>query len=420
MPGYFQEIFNVSFLHDYYYNGMCSDLKVHLPDETKSLLELYQLRFVRDERTAGHSFCVMMKGEDNGSGFVPQKAPSETFEMVFLLELKKEQLASYTNLPERAANEALYFYNRDSKNVAPNLLFDDSSRDGSTNKLIYQTIFTYGKAFKHSFIGASAGSLTVTLKRGNSVVQSYLVSSGTDNFTVHVDASNLPSGHYTLDTGTETIPLYLLDEAPKKPVFALVEIEHSLEAENEKPFKYDNPTAYRIQLERLDRHWRYYVIAKQSMGNLTIDPITTASTPYPSSIAFTKVNSYSTAEAGTISNLEEVYGTFQSIVLFKSDVPLPAYQGNLQGIRLMNGSTAVMKNLPNPSPGSKNAEQVVCIAPSVTFPIDPSLDSADLYGTFPSKGSKESGGETVTSELEGGALTSTGTVDEKGNSGKNK
>ena len=348
MAGYHQEIFNVSFKHDFHLGGYCKDFKVHVPAETQELLDLYKCRLFQGDRTGGHALSVVMKGEKSGNELDPQSPPTEPFDLVFLLEAKKEGMHQYTTLPECAPQEALYFYNRTSESGA-NLLYDDSARDGD-GKLIHETIFVYGKTFTHGFQSAAGDTITVVLKHEEAAVQSYTVSSTTTDYSVSVDASNLPSGHYILSTGSEDIPLYLLDEAPENSVFALVKVTHDA---SEKPFRYSDSTKYELQLERSDRRWQYYVVAKQSMGNLNIPTITGTGDPFPADINFVKMTEFNSEETALLTKLQDIYGIATPITAFESTDPLPLYEGQLSGVQLFNSTTLVVDNLPNPPAASK-------------------------------------------------------------------
>lgn len=383
MAGYFQEIFNVELLHNYYATEPGQDFMVHVPKETRTLMDLYKLQLSPDGPGKVNTFGLLMEGSKD-TEFTPDTEASEAFSLAFLLELKNANLPNFTVLPDLAPNEVLHFYNRDSDTGGPNYLYDNLDRDGVTGKLNHATIFLYSKSFSHTFSGTANSTLTVTLNYNGEPVRTQAVSSLGDEYTVAMDVSNLPSGQYVLDTSEASIPLYLVDELPSKPLLAMVEIRHTTETGSEIPFQYSEPTKYKVQLERLDVFWKYFVVAKQSMSGLHIDAIASPPSPYPSPVSFTEI-SPGAEEAETMAQVQDIYGTSHPILVFKSDDVLPYSDVKLVGLQLSSSSATVIENLPNPPLGSSRTDQVLCIAPSFVFPIDERLDNADDYQKSPSK-----------------------------------
>ncbi|TMI64919.1 MAG: hypothetical protein E6H07_03095 [Bacteroidetes bacterium] len=330
-------IFEVEFLHDYYSNKSCDDIKV-IPSATcRTILQQHGLRFI-----ASHGrFKVFAKvTEKNGKNFINSPLP-ENCALSFLLALNNSTFQTFTRLDLKANQKDRFYFNNLLNNKQGDTLHlaADTTEKKAGNKDLIQ--FVKGSFQFTANADVPEKSIKIEYTDTGAILQQVL--NENENISrkqFSFDLSGMPTGRAALKNGAATEEkFYVANTADPQNVFGVVEIfyRQSLNAAYqflEKDNVSDNfqvkGKKYTIHFANRQTTWRYNVVKKFNK-NVT-------------AIEIKKEN-------GTLIEFETVPGGTESLFVIASKTQLPFTDKPVSGIQLVDAASnePIISHLPNAS-----------------------------------------------------------------------
>jgi hypothetical protein len=330
-------IFEVEFLHDYYSNKSCDDIKVIPSAACRTVLQQHGLRFI----ASPGRFRVFAKvTEKNGKSFINSPLP-ENSEFSFLLVLNNSAFQTFTRLDLKADQKAHFYFN--------NLL---NNKQGDTLHLAADTIEK--KAGNKDLVQFEKSSFQFTANADvpeknikieytdtGAVFQQILNDRGDiSRKQFSFDLSAMPTGRAALKNGAATEgKFYVANTADPQDVFGVVEIFYRqglnalyqfLEKDNASGNFQVKGKKYTIHFANRQTTWRYNVVKK-----------------FNKNVASVKIKK----ENGTAIEFETVPGGTENLFVVASKTPLSFTDKPVSGIQLLDGASnePIIGHLPNAS-----------------------------------------------------------------------
>lgn len=326
----FKKLFTVKVDHSYYRSGKSREDIIFIPSrECRALLQGHRMLF-RNNMDGGISVLHRVMS-DNTTPFID--LDENTY--VFGLSLKnKARFLNITDLKDTENNKAYasgriaYFRNEGNASTLAYELIDQ----------LRPSVFTYEFKFSPAVPASSEGALEIQDADGNTVKQlEGITSNAAGIFSTSLDLSDLPKGKYTFvsshDTNTtaqeETV--YIDSDLAGKDVFGIMAITNPGTIQS---------TPFRMQFERLETYWRYFVVLKS--GNIE----------NTATISIEDSAIEGTGSAYTIYNFNDKVAPValngMTAVQLTSNEPIPFFEDPKLGFELTAGASVVLKDLPNP------------------------------------------------------------------------
>ena len=309
-------IFEVEFLHDYYSNKSCDDIKV-IPSATcRTILQQHGLRFI-----ASHGrFKVFAKvTEKNGKNFINSPLP-ENCALSFLLALNNSTFQTFTRLDLKANQKDRFYFNNLLNNKQGDTLHlaADTTEKKAGNKDLIQ--FVKGSFQFTANADVPEKSIKIEYTDTGAILQQVL--NENENISrkqFSFDLSGMPTGRAALKNGAATEEkFYVANTADPQNVFGVVD---NFQVKGKK---------YTIHFANRQTTWRYNVVKKFNK-NVT-------------AIEIKKEN-------GTLIEFETVPGGTESLFVIASKTQLPFTDKPVSGIQLVDAASnePIISHLPNAS-----------------------------------------------------------------------
>jgi hypothetical protein len=330
-------IFEVEFLHDYYSNKICDDIRVIPTAACRTVLQQHGLRFI----VSSGRFKVFAKvTERNGKNFINSPLPENSV-FSFLLVLSNSAFQTFTRLDLKADQKDHFYFNNLLNNKQGDTLHlaADTAEKKAGNKDLIQ--FEKGSFQFTANADVPEKNIKIEYTDTGAVFQQILNDS--ENISrkqFSFDLSGMPTGRAALKNGAATEEkFYVANTADPQGVFGVIEIFYRqglnatyqfLEKDNASGNFHVKGKRYSIHFANRQSVWRYNV-AKKFNKNVA-------------SISIKKEN-------GTTIEFENAPGGTENLFVFASKTPLAFTDKPVSGIQLIDGASneTIIGHLPNAS-----------------------------------------------------------------------
>jgi hypothetical protein len=330
-------IFEVEFLHDYYSNKSCDDIKVIPSASCRTVLQQHGLRFIA---SPGRFKIFAKVTEKNGKNFINSPLP-ENAVFSFLLVLNNSAFQTFTNLNLKADQKTRFYFNNLLNNKQGDLLHlaADTAEKKAGNKDLIQ--FEKGSFQFTANADVPEKNIKIEFSDTGEVFQQVL--NENENISrkqFSFDLSGMPAGRAALKNGAATEEkFYVANTADPQNVFGVVEIFYRqginaayqfLEKDNASGNFQVKGKKYTIHFANRQTTWRYNVVKK-----------------FNKNVASVKIKK----ENGTSIEFETVPGGTENLFVVASKTPLPFTDKPVSGIQLVDGGSnePIIGHLPNAS-----------------------------------------------------------------------
>lgn len=341
MTNKYQTLFTIELLHSYYTDGKCSDLTIEAVAASAKAMQGLQLI----SRNSGNMNTVLFK-TDGGS--LPHIPVDKETTFTFSLRLKEPRFINITdNLP--GSNGLITIYTNTT---------NTAGADGKT-ELDAEEAVLCGPFISYTI--TSNNKVTISLEdESGAAITSHTYSAGSRDEVHRFDISAHEAGVYRViedDGTTVNEQLYYCDaQLAAAKVLAVARITNR----TANPFGYTGSEKYKITFTPVSHTWSYYVVAENltnaefaslavtdqgfgttedSRAQIVFDAVT----PIPPA---DKTPGYLTSNTGRVA-------------LFTSAAAIAMREKPRKQIKLMKSGSALVGNLPNPSPDAANAEMFI-------------------------------------------------------------
>ena len=328
-------LFSVKIAHTYY-SGDCQDFDFLIPEN--SALTLRDRRIIT---RVSKGICYFLCEKNESS--VPVVAVSGTTIRIGL-KLNNPFFTNFTKLDFKPGTTPLY------RNIT-----SPTSLDLPVEMLLAGPLFAYP-------LTKTARPVTVTVKDSlNNILQTAIVSKETDTTPVPLDlrgyAPNVYSVNEKQGSSTKKTLYYVDPDLAGKPIFGIVEIKVS------DSFFTPVPPVFTLNFVAKEEVLKYYIVGKNytpsDLNNLSVTDAGYNEDLRPQ-VQFTKVNQGGFTATDISPSLLTATGT--SVVLFKSQIPVPRLEKARRKIQLSKNSDVILKHLPLPGIDRSNSDIIIQIS----------------------------------------------------------
>lgn len=328
-------LFSVKIAHAYYSSG-CQDFEFIIPSDSNSLL--------RDRRIitrVSKGICYFLCEKNESSA--PVIAVSGTTIRIGL-KLINPYFTNFTKLDFKSGTTPLY------RNIT-----SPTSLDLPVEMLLSGPLFAYP-------LTKTARPVTVTVKDSlNNVLQTAIVSGETDTTPVPFDLRGYAPNVYSMNekqgSSTKKSLCYIDPDLAGKPIFGIVEIKVS------DSFFTPAPPVFTLNFAAKEEILKYYIIGKNytpsDLSHLSVADAGFNEDSRPQ-VQFNKVNQGGFTATDISPSLLTATGT--SVVLFKSQIPVPRLEKARRKIQLSKNSDVILKHLPLPGIDRSNSDIIIQIS----------------------------------------------------------
>jgi hypothetical protein len=328
-------LFSVKIAHSYYTSG-CQDFEFLIPADSNLIL--------RDRRVitrVSKGICYFLCEKDESG--TPVVAVSGITIRIGL-KLVNPFFTNITKLVFKPGTTPLY------RNTT-----SPTSLDLPVEMLVAGPLFAYP-------LTKTARPVTVTVKDYlNNVLQTEIVSNVTDTTPVPLDlrgyAANIYSVNEKQGSSTKKSLYYIDPDLAGKPVFGIVEINVS------NSFFTPVPPVFTLNFVAKEEVLKYYIVGK-NYTTTDLNKLSVLDAGYNEDsrpqVQFTKVNQGSFVATDISPSLLAGSGT--SVVLFKSQTPVPRLEKARRKIQLSKNSDVLLKHLPLPGIDRSNSDIIIQIS----------------------------------------------------------
>ncbi len=351
MARFFDKLFDIELLHDYYTSGKSRDFILSPTADTIQLIKGYRSLIKnrasddRSENTVGLS--VVYEATDNAHTPLIPINQNERFR--FAMKLVNPTFLNFTDIPAKNNSNEIYYYH-----------------NNSGSPLTQEVLELQPKVFTYRVTSAfTPDNLKVFGIDGSEITALQATLSGGPDFEVELDLSGYPDGKYKLElfdgiTSTgESQDIYFDNALKAEGVFGIVEI---YKANNDFPHE-----TLQIQFNKSEVYWKYFVLVKAGdIGTDTYEVIDAEDySGGGTAIEFSKVDSgsYTAADDAVVAALLNQHPDGE-VVLIKSDTLIAYSESKKTDLQLRkNGqfSPPLTSHLPNPAVANPKAESFVFI-----------------------------------------------------------
>ena len=328
-------LFSVKIAHSYY-SGDCQDFEFIIPSDSGTIL--------RDRRIitrVSKGICYFLC-EKNELG-IPVIAVSGITIRIGL-KLNNPFFTNFTKLDFKAGTTPLY------RNIAlPNSL------DLPVEMLLAGPLFSYP-------LTKATRPVTVAVKDYlNNVLKTATVTKDTDTTPVPFDLRGYDPNVYSVNekqgSSTKKSLYYIDPDLAGKPIFGIVEINIA------DSFFTPAPPVFTLNFVAKEEVLKYYIVGKNyttpDLNHLSVIDAGYNEDTRPQ-VLFTKVNQGAFAATDISPSFLTTTGT--SVLLFKSQIPIPRLEKARRKIQLSKNSDVIMKHLPLPGIDRFNSDIIIQIS----------------------------------------------------------
>jgi len=326
----YTSLFEIDFLHDYYTDKKCKDIRVIPSPACIDLLRQSGLRFLTSE-TGCKVFAKV--NESGGKDFIKSPIPENT-RFSFLLLLQNSSFETFSLLNLKKGEGQHYYFNNLVSNISagniPNLVTDAASKQVSDADLIRFERNTY--SFNQNNNAAErTGEIRFT-DTGERITRDFENYKNVFRFSFNLQETSGGRASFFIDD-LNVDRFYVMDNGSRQDVFGVVEIFYRTALPAAYQFLNNDHSVsnkkYRISFANRQTTWRFKV--KNKFNPLVTD------------IKIKKAN------GGAIDFTNQAAGTAGEFVL-TSNAPVPLKQESVKAIRMTDqNDKEIIAHLPNPS-----------------------------------------------------------------------
>lgn len=345
MKAVYKQLIEIKVTHDYYDSGNCSDF---LFEPTNACVKLLKRNHIYFKQTL-YGFMLIYQpslGEDGKpiKPYNPYIPIDSSLALDFKIILKNKFFDNFTNLPQMSlsGDRDILFFN--------NNLIDDSE------PLNTEVVKLRPEVFERSFTSLTSSFATIEIDNSAGDVVCDEVSAAIDentdsltgkktySFKSRIDTSGLDLDLYTLKISVANIneKFYPCKSLIKDNAFGIVRIL----CDSSNGFDFEKGKTFNIAFSRKSVQWKYYIVCNNSYSKLKI--LENSKTPQ---VYFEEV----------FPAPSDKIKLFKSVTSGKVDQPLPFSESPKKGIQLLNDTTVLVENLPNPSINDPNGEKYIYV-----------------------------------------------------------